>query len=121
MGFRKSKAGFYISAVLAVSVLSNPMLSADEKSDAEKQKQKAAIAEMQQRLNAQVMEKPFSVEDEKKIDEYVKDALAKDLKPEIQSAPEFWKPGNTCADIYNYGWNYYSNCRYYHRYYGRYW
>ena len=40
------------------------------------------MAEMQKKLNAEVMEKPFSVEDEKKIDSYIKSAMAKDLKPE---------------------------------------
>ncbi len=79
------------------------------------------MAAMQRQLNAQVMEKPFSVEDEAKIDAYVKEAMKKDLKPEVQNAPNYWKPGYTCADIYSYGWRAYRNCRYYRRYYGYYW
>ncbi len=78
------------------------------------------MAEMQKKLNAEVMEKPFSVEDEKKIDSYIKSAMAKDLKPE-KKAPDFWKAGYTCADIYRYGWRYYQSCRYHRHYYGRYW
>jgi hypothetical protein len=78
------------------------------------------LAEMQRKLNAEVMEKPFSVADEKKIDAYIKDAMKKDLKPAAK-APKFWKPGYTCASIYHYGWNHYRSCRYYRSYYGRYW
>ena len=81
----------------------------------------AELAAMQKQLNAQVMEKPFSVEDEAKIDAYIKSSMEKDLKPEVTKAPSYWKPGYTCADIYSYGWNSYRNCRYYHRYYGTYW
>ncbi len=76
---------------------------------------------MQQSLNKEVMEKPFSVEDEAKIDAFIKNAMAKDLKPQATKAPDGWKPGFTCADIYNTGWNNYRNCRHYRSYYGRYW
>ncbi len=79
------------------------------------------LAEMQRKLNAEVMEKPFSVEDEAKIDSYIKDAMKKDLKPEVSKAPSYWRPGYTCANIYSYGWRAYRNCRYYRRYYGYYW
>ncbi len=76
---------------------------------------------MQQQLNSEVMEKPFSVEDEAKIEQYINDAMQKQLKPQVAKAPSYWKPGYTCANIYNHGWNAYRNCRYYHRYYGHYW
>jgi len=78
------------------------------------------MAAMQRKLNAEVMEKPFSVADEKKIDAYIKDAMKKDLQPPAK-APKFWRPGYTCASIYRYGWNHYRSCRYYRHYYGRYW
>lgn len=78
------------------------------------------MAELQRQLNAEVMEKPFSVEDEKKIDSYIKQAMKKELKPPTK-APKFWRPGYTCADIYHYGWRHYRSCRYYRHYYGRYW
>jgi hypothetical protein len=79
------------------------------------------MAEMQKKLNAEVMEKPFSVADEAKVDAFIKDAMAKNLKPAENKAPNNWQAGYTCADIYRYGWNGYQNCRYYHHYYGRYW
>lgn len=81
----------------------------------------AEMREIQRALNKEVLEKPFSVEAEEKIDAYVKEAMKKDLKPEVTRAPDYWRPGYTCADIYGYGWRAYRNCRYYHRYYGRYW
>ncbi len=79
------------------------------------------LGAMQRQLNAEVMEKPFSVEDEAKIDAYVKEAMAKDLKPEVNKAPSYWRPGYTCRDIYGHGWRTYRNCRYYRRYHGHYW
>ncbi|MET3120318.1 hypothetical protein AAKU64_004570 [Undibacterium sp. GrIS 1.8] len=79
------------------------------------------MAEMQRKLNAEVMEKPFSVADEAKVDAFIKDAMAKNLKPVETKAPAHWQNGYTCADIYQYGWSGYQNCRYYHHYYGRYW
>ena len=100
-----------LSMLLAVCLLAN---TAYAQTDEE-------LAAMQRQLNAQVMEKPFSVEEEAKIDAYVKESMAKDLKPEVKKAPSYWKPGYTCADIYSYGWRTYRNCRYYRRYYGYYW
>jgi hypothetical protein len=79
------------------------------------------LAEMQKKLNIEVMEKPFSVADEAKIDAYIKSAMAKDLKPTETKAPKYWQPGYTCASIYQYGWSGYQNCRYYRHYYGHYW
>lgn len=79
------------------------------------------LAEMQKKLNAAVMEKPFSVADEAKVDAFIKNAMAKDLKPTQTKAPDHWQAGFTCADIYSYGWVGYQNCRYYRHYYGRYW
>lgn len=80
---------------------------------------KEDMAEMQKQLNAGVMAKPFSVEDEAKIDAYVKDAMKKDLKPR-ESAPSYWQPGWTCNNLYGHYYDY-RDCMYYHRYYGRYW
>ncbi len=78
------------------------------------------MAAMQRQLNAEVMEKPFSVAEEKKIDEYIKSAMKKDLQPP-KKAPSYWRRGYTCANIYHLGWNRYRSCRYYRRYHGRYW
>jgi len=66
------------------------------------------------------MEKPFSVADEKKISSYIKQSMQKNLKPQV-AAPSFWKPGYTCASIYQHGWSHYRACRYYRQYHGRYW
>lgn len=78
------------------------------------------VAEMQKKLNAQVMEKPFTVEDQQKIDAYVTEAMQKNLKPK-ERAPEHWAPGYTCQNLWHYSYNEYRDCVYYHRYYGRYW
>lgn len=99
-----------IFSVIAVTLASQVIASEEDE-----------MAAMQKRLNAEVMEKPFSVEDEKKIDAYIKDAMKRDLKPPVIKAPSFWRPGYTCASIYNRGWNHYRSCRYYRHYYGRYW
>ncbi len=79
-----------------------------------------SLADMQRQLNQEVITKEFSVEDEAKIDAFIKDAMAKDLKP-VEEPPSYWKPGYTCANIIGYSWNAYQNCRYYHSYYGYYW
>ena len=80
------------------------------------------MAEMQRQLNKEVLEKPFSVADQAKIDAYVQDAMKKNLQP-IENPPANWnwQPGYTCANIYNYGWHAYSQCAHYHHYYGHYW
>jgi len=78
------------------------------------------MAEMQKKLNAETMDKPFQVEDAAKVDSYIQDAMKKDLKPN-PTAPSNWAPGYTCDSYYHrYSYNYYGyrDCRYY---YGRYW
>lgn len=80
--------------------------------------EEADMAAMQQKLNAQVMANPFSVEDVEKIEAYVKDAMKQDLKPR-EKAPVNWRSGYTCANLH--GYYDYRDCIYYHRYYGRYW
>lgn len=101
-----------LSAMLIICGLAfTPCTLADEVDD---------MAEMQKRLNAQVMEKPFTVEDAAKVDAYVEEAMKKGLKPR-QTAPENWRPGYTCRDLWRYSYYDYRDCVYYHRYYGRYW
>ncbi len=101
-----------LMAAAVVGIYALPILAGDEED----------MAEMQKRLNQEVMDKPFSVEDQSRIDAYMEEAVKKNLKP-IERPPENWnwRPGYTCASIYNYGWQAYSQCAYYHRYYGRYW
>ncbi len=78
------------------------------------------MAEMQKQLNAEVMQKPFSVEDSAKIDAYVKESMKKDLKPR-QTPPPHWVPGYTCMNLWRYSYYEYRDCVYYYRVYGRYW
>lgn len=79
-------------------------------------------AEMQQRLNAEAMNKSFEVEDVSKIDSYINDAMKKNLQPR-KNPPANWQPGYTCDGYYGMYHNYYDyrDCLYYHRYYGRFW
>src|SRR3954463_11613481 len=97
--------------VILISTLSISVLAQSDKE----------LAEAQKKLNTEVLEKPFSVEEEAKVDEYIKAAMEKNLNPAVTQAPTHWQQGYTCADIYQYGWNEYQNCRYYRSYYGRYW
>ncbi len=78
------------------------------------------MAQMQKQLNAQVMSRPFTVEDQAKIDAYVEDAMKKDIKPPTEPPPH-WLPGYTCMDLWRYAYDEYRDCFYYHRYYGHYW
>lgn len=77
------------------------------------------LAEMQRQLNSEVMSQGFLAEQPEKVDAYIKDAMKKDLKPEVYKGPH-WKRGYTCHDMLRYSWVEYRNCRYYHRYYGSY-
>lgn len=80
------------------------------------------MAEMQRQLNAEVMAQPFDPGDIAKVDAYIKESMAKGIKP-AGKAPSYWQPGYTCDYIrrYRYRYNSYRNCLYHHRYYGRYW
>lgn len=100
-----------VSAAIAVGLSFAPAVFASDEDD---------MAKMQQQLNKQVVEKPFSVEDAAKIDAYVTDAMKKDLKPRPQ-APEIWQPGYTCANLRSRSYYDYRDCTYYYRYYGHYW
>jgi hypothetical protein len=77
------------------------------------------LARMQAQLNAEVMSRPFLAEKPKEVDAYIKSMLEKKVKP-----PEYvgshWRTGYTCRDLLRYNWTQYRNCRYYHRYHGRY-
>ncbi|HEY5604012.1 MAG TPA: hypothetical protein VIM41_12975 [Gammaproteobacteria bacterium] len=77
------------------------------------------MAEMQKRLNEEVMSQEFFAEQPEKVEAYIQDAMKKNLKP-----PEYtgthWRAGYTCHDLLRYSWHEYRNCSYYHRYHGRY-
>lgn len=96
--------------ILSVMAMSNTVNAAS----------KEELAEMQKQLNQKVMDAPFSPAQMAEVDAYIKDGMKRDLKP-VKKAPSYWRPGYTCANVYGYGWRAYRDCRYYHRYYGRYW
>jgi len=101
------RAFLFVSCLIVAA----PSLSADAETD---------TAEMQRRLNQEVMQKPFSVEDQARIDAHVKEAMKKNLGP-VKTPPSYWRLGYTCDSIRHYGWQPYSDCYYHYRYYGRYW
>jgi len=78
------------------------------------------LAEMQRQLNAEVMAQPFDPDDVARVDAYIEQAMKEDLKPRTKP-PSYWRPGYTCANIYNRGYRAWRDCRYHYRYYGRYW
>ncbi len=78
-----------------------------------------ALARAQAAMNGEVLAKPFLAERPEAVDAYIKEAMAKDLKPAEYKGTN-WKKGYTCRDLLRYSWNEYRNCSYYHRYHGRY-
>jgi hypothetical protein len=77
------------------------------------------LQKYQRQLNSEVMTGPFAVEDDAKVDAYIKEAMKKDIKPPGYAGTH-WRPGYTCRNLLRYSWREYRNCRYYYRYYGRY-
>ncbi len=74
---------------------------------------------MQQQLNNEVINKPFFAEQADKVDAYIKSAMEKNIKPKEYTG-SYWQRGYTCHNLLQWSWQEYRNCRYYHRYYGRY-
>lgn len=74
---------------------------------------------MQDKLNADILNRGFDPGDPGAIEADLDDAVRKGVKPPLDP-PRFWRPGYTCGDILGYGYGYYRNCRLYHRYYGCY-
>lgn len=77
------------------------------------------MARMQKQLNQGVMDQPFLAEEPEKVNAYIKEALKKKLVPPPYTG-RYWRRGYTCRDLLRYNWREYRNCRYYHRYHGRY-
>jgi len=90
--------------------LVNPALAETEEEE---------MARMQKQLNQQVMEKPFLAEQPEKVDAYIKESLKNNVVPPEYSG-RHWRRGYTCRNLLRYSWHEYRNCRYYHRYHGRY-
>jgi len=77
------------------------------------------LARMQAQLNGEVMSRPFLAEKPKEVDAYIKSMLEKKVTPS-EYVGTYWRTGYTCRDLLRYNWTQYRNCRYYHRYHGRY-
>ena len=85
--------------------------------------QEEDMAEMQRRLNEQVMSQPFDAGDVEKADAYANEAMKKHLPPSGR-VPSYWEQGWTCDDMTRspyYSYRDYRDCVYYHRYHNRYW
>ena len=85
----------------------------------QKESEEEAMARMQTQLNQEVMSKPFLAEKPKEVDAYIKSMLSKNVTPPEYSGVH-WRAGYTCRNLLRYNWTQYRNCRYYHRYHGRY-
>ena len=99
--------------VLGITLASLPVATAVAETDEERE-----MREIQKGLNAEVMAQPFGVEEMAKIDEYIAEAMKKNLVPQPYKGSQPWRQGMTCAHLR--GYYYRRNCRYYHRYHGRY-
>ena len=80
-----------------------------------------AMAEMQQKLNAETMARPFDPGVASEIDAELDKLIKNGQKPAVIVAPAYWRPGYTCRNSWRYSRSAYYNCRHYYRYYGRYW
>ncbi len=106
------KKRFICFLILLISLtISSPAL-ADEEED-------EALRRAQEQFNAEVLSQPFLAERPDEVDAYIKKSMEKDLKPEEYKGTH-WKAGYTCRNLLRYSWHEYRNCRYYHRYHGRY-
>lgn len=99
------------SFICLLIALTLPVLADESEDD--------ALAKAQAQMNAEVLSKPFLAEKPKEVDAYIKSMLEKKAVPsEYQGS--YWRTGYTCRDLLRYNWQQYRNCRYYHRYHGRY-
>lgn len=112
--FTPRKIAQFASALAALSIcfVSQVVYSMQDSEEDE-------LAKMQAQLNQEVMSKPFLAEKPEEVDAYIKSMLEKNVKPSEYNGQN-WKPGYTCRDLLRYNWTEYRNCRYYYRYYGRY-
>lgn len=78
------------------------------------------MSDLQKQLNAQVMQKPFSVENEANLNAYIEEATKRGTPPKSQPS-KYWRQGYTCADLRRYSWADYRDCSYYYHYHGYYW
>jgi len=100
-----------ISFVISLFLMANVAAHASEQED--------EMARMQKQMNQDVMSQEFLAEEPAKVDAYIKEAMEKKLKP-LEYTGTHWRAGYTCHDLLRWSWYEYRDCRYYHRYYGRY-
>ena len=105
--FRKGIIGLFL--VVVIMGLGGGLLWAGEKED---------MAAMQKALNQEVLDRPFNPGDKAAVDAYLENAIKKGVKPN-DTRPQGWAPGWTCNNLV-YSYRAYRDCRYYHRYHGRY-
>lgn len=104
----QSGTKFTSALALAALALGSQSVSADN----------AALKEAQQKLNQQVLERPFSAPDPAAVETYIRDAMTGNMQPRAQP-PSYWRNGYTCEDARNY--DDYMDCQYYYRRNGGYW
>jgi hypothetical protein len=115
--YMKNIIMFYIDNIILTSFvcllmgITLPVLADESEED--------ALAKAQAQMNAEVLSKPFLAEKPKEVDAYIKSMLEKKVVPPEYEGT-YWRAGYTCRDLLRYSWNQYRNCRYYHRYHGRY-
>ena len=104
---------------LCVSAFVCCLLTVSASAFASQETEEDEMARMQAQLNAEVMAQPFLAEKPEEVEAYIKSMLEKKVKPQEYKGT-YWRPGYTCRDLLRYNWHEYRNCRYYYRYYGRY-
>ncbi len=100
---------FLLPILMSLTFLSQPVVANEEDE----------LAAMQKQMNAEVMDKPFFAEQPDKVNAYIKEAMKKNIKPKKYTGTH-WRSGYTCHNLLQWSWREYRNCRYYRRYYGRY-
>jgi len=83
------------------------------------QAQTEEMKRMQEQLNNQVMQAPFSVPDESKVKAYIEEQQKLGVVPPPYTG-RYWRPGYTCYNLARYSSGEYLACRHYHHYYGYY-
>jgi hypothetical protein len=86
---------------------------------AEGQQQSEEMKRMQEQLNNQVMQAPFSVPEESKVKAYIEEQQKLGVVPPPYTG-RYWRPGYTCYNLARYSSGEYLACRHYHHYYGYY-
>lgn len=85
----------------------------------EGQQQSEEMKRMQEQLNEQVMQAPFSVPDESRVKAYIAEQQKLGVVPPPYTG-RYWRPGYTCYNLARYSSGEYLACRHYHHYYGYY-